>query len=115
MSDKHYSLDYLNSISDGDQDFIKDMLETFVSSVPDELSKMWKLVNAENWQKVGEDAHKFASSLVFLGLNDLKQIATKIEEHGIQQNNVSQIPVLLNELEKGCTQLITELKRDFDV
>ena len=115
MEEKHYNLDYLNSISGGDQEFIKDMLETFITNVPEDLKKIRNLVAIENWQKAGEDAHKFASSLLFLGLDRLKSIATQIEEYGINKQNVKQIPELLTELENGCNQLILELKRDFNV
>lgn len=115
MAEKNYNLDYLNSISNGDQDFIKDMLETFISNVPDELAKIRQLVADGNWQKVGEDAHKFASSLLFLGLDKLKSIATQIEEYGLENKNLDQIPELLAMLETGCHQLIIELKRDFNV
>ncbi len=115
MADKQYNLDYLNSISAGDQDFIKDMLETFVSSVPEELDKIRSFVVSENWQRAGEDAHKFASSLLFLGLDNLKTIASKIEEYGLNMENVDQIPGLLDQLDNGCRQLIIELKRDFNI
>jgi HPt (histidine-containing phosphotransfer) domain-containing protein len=115
MEDKKYNLDYLNSISGGDQDFIKDMLETFVTNVPLELKKIRNFVNEENWQKAGEDAHKFASSLLFLGLHDLRAIAIKIEDYGIAKVNIDQIPRLLNQLEDDCSQLIIELKQDFNV
>jgi HPt (histidine-containing phosphotransfer) domain-containing protein len=115
MEGKLYDLDYLNSISGGDQDFVKDMIITFIENVPEELNKIRNLIASKNWPKVGEDAHKFASSLLFLGLDNLKLIATRIEEHGLSGENVDQIPVLIDQLETGCRQIIIELKQDFNV
>ncbi len=115
MAEQHYNLDYLKSISGGDQDFVLDMLQTFVNNVPEELTKIRNLVSIKNWQKVGEDAHRFSSSMLFLGLDQLKTITTRIEEFGINKVNTDQIPELLNQLENGCNQLILELKRDFNV
>lgn len=115
MTEKHYNLDYLNSISGGDQEFVLDMLQTFVTNVPEELSKIKDFVIAGNWQKVGEDTHKFASSLLFLGLNNLKVIATQIEEMGLNRKDTNSIPELLHLLENGCNQVILELKQDFNV
>jgi HPt (histidine-containing phosphotransfer) domain-containing protein len=114
MAEKEYSLDYLNSISGGDQEFVKDMVQTFISNAPEEINKIRNMVIAKNWQKVGEDAHRFASSLLFLGLDKLKTLATEIEEMGLQQNNVHHIPALLDQLEQGCGQIIEQLKRDFN-
>jgi HPt (histidine-containing phosphotransfer) domain-containing protein len=115
MADRHYNLEYLQSISGGDQDFVQDMILTFISDVPNELIKLRKLVIEENWQRVGEDAHKFASSLLFLGLDELKLIAVEIEESGLSRNRLDHIPLLLDQLDKGCAQIIAELKRDYNV
>jgi HPt (histidine-containing phosphotransfer) domain-containing protein len=115
MAEKAYNLDYLNSISGGDQDFVKDMIVTFIINAPEEINKIKNWVTTENWQKVGEDAHRFASSLLFLGLDKLKDMAIQIEEMGLNQTNVHHITVLLGQLEKGCYQIIEELKHDFNV
>ncbi len=115
MAEKAYNLDYLHSISGGDQDFVKDMIVTFIINVPEEINKIKNWVTIENWQKVGEDAHRFASSLLFLGLDELKDMATQIEEMGLNQTDVHHISALLDQLEKGCYQIIKELKHDFNV
>ncbi len=115
MTEKSYNLDYLENISGGDQEFVNDMIQTFIINVPEDLEKIKNWVKNKNWQKVGEDSHRFASSLLFLGLDNLKQIANTIEELGIKQSDVTQIPDLINQLEKGCFQIIEELKRDFNV
>jgi HPt (histidine-containing phosphotransfer) domain-containing protein len=115
MTEKSYNLDYLENISEGDQEFVKDMIQTFIINVPEDLDKIKSWVKNKNWQKVGEDSHRFASSLLFLGLDNLKRIANTIEELGIKQSDVNQIPDLLDQLEKGCYQIIGELKRDFPV
>jgi HPt (histidine-containing phosphotransfer) domain-containing protein len=115
MAEQSYNLDYLNSISGGDKDFVVDMIVTFIHNAPEDLDKIKNYLADENWDKVGEDAHRFASSLLFLGLNDLKAIANRIEEMGLERNNIHHIPALLSQLEKGCYQIIEELKRDFNV
>ena len=115
MTEKSYNLDYLKSISGGDQEFVKDMIQTFIINVPEDLEKIKIFIKNKNWQMVGEDSHRFASSLLFLGLDNLKRIANTIEELGINQSDVTQIPSLMDQLEKGCCQIIDELKRDFTV
>jgi hypothetical protein len=42
-------------------------------------------------------------------------MAIQIEEMGLNQTNVHHITVLLGQLEKGCYQIIEELKHDFNV
>ena len=113
--EKHYRLDYLKSVSGGDESFILDMLVTFISNVPEELNKIKGFVNQKNWNKAGQTAHKFASNLLFLEIEELKSIAIEIEENGINETNIDKIPRLVQDLENGCNQIIDELKRDFNV
>jgi HPt (histidine-containing phosphotransfer) domain-containing protein len=113
MEEKHYNLDYLESISGGDKEFVLDMVGTFITNVPGDIANIRSLIAAGNWQKVGEDSHRFASSLLFMGLEDLKLIAVQIEENGLGSENLEQIPGLLDKLEQGCNQIVAELKRDF--
>ena len=110
-----YSLDYLNSISGGDKDFIKDMVQTFLSNVPEELQKMRQLVEKKEWVSVGSEAHRFASNLVFFELNKLRDIAVEIEILGTAQKETSKISGLLILLDEGCSLIIKELKNDFSL
>jgi HPt (histidine-containing phosphotransfer) domain-containing protein len=113
MPDIKYSLDYLNSISGGDTDFVKEMIQTFLSNVPEELLKIQHLIEKKEWKMVGSEAHRFASNLVFLELNTLRDITVKIEEMGTNQKHTDQISDLFNQLKAGCDQIIQKLKNDF--
>jgi len=115
MANKLYNLEYLNSISGGDQAFIMDMILTFISSTPDELGKINDFVTSSNWSQTGEAAHRFSSSLLFLGLDSLKQVSAEIEMLSLQGDDVEKIPELLVKLENGCNQVIAELESDFNV
>lgn len=113
--EKHYSLEYLHSISGGDENFVIEMIQTFISEVPEELNKIKIFVQQKNWVKAGQTAHKFASNLLFLEIKDLKNMAIQIEENGINNVNTDAIPELSEKLEYGCYQIIDELKRDFNL
>lgn len=111
---KNYSLEYLESISGGDKEFIKDMLQTFVKTVPEELKKIQQSIQNSNWKKAGEEAHKFGSNLLYLELNELKNIIITIETYGLEMEHTEEIPVLFDKLSAGCYQIIEQLKNDFD-
>lgn len=109
-----YALNYLKSISGGDKEFIKDMIITFVETVPEELQKIKTLIEQKNWRKTGENAHKFASNLLYLELDNLKQIINSIENYGLGMEHTDEIPVLFDKLSEGCFKVIDQLKKDFD-
>jgi HPt (histidine-containing phosphotransfer) domain-containing protein len=111
---KNYSLEYLKSISGGDEEFIQDMIQTFVSSVPEELGKIKNFIDLSDWHKVGEIAHKFCSNLLYLELENIKEIANNIETSGLAMEHTEMIPVLFEKLTNACNEIIQELKRDFE-
>jgi HPt (histidine-containing phosphotransfer) domain-containing protein len=111
---KNYSLEYLKSISGGDEEFIQDMIQTFVSSVPEELGRIKNFIDQSEWRKVGEIAHKFCSNLMYLELDNIKEIAINIETSGLAMEHTEKIPVLFEILTNACNEIIQELKRDFE-
>ncbi len=113
MIEDQYRLEYLHSISGGDIDFVNDMLQTFVANVPKELLKIRLLVEKKDWDSVGAESHRFASNLVFLELESLREVAIEIENISTAQRKTEKIPDLLKRLEEGCSNVIEALKSDF--
>ncbi|BDS15600.1 Hpt domain-containing protein [Aureispira anguillae] len=73
-------LTFLNEISGGDQEFIHDVLSTFLEEMPKDIDQMNQAIQEQNNIMIGRVAHKTKSSLQTLGLYDLKDIAVKIEQ-----------------------------------
>lgn len=73
-------LSYLNEISDGDKEFIADVLNTFLEEMPKDMAEMSNAITENNVIMVGKMAHKTKSTLHTLGLNELKEMALKIEQ-----------------------------------
>lgn len=115
MEGSVYNLEYLKSISSGDDVFILDMIRTFIDNVPAELAKINFYIETKNWRKAGEESHKFVSNLIYLSLEKLKTIAIEIEENGIGAINTDKIPDLFLKLKMGCEEVIIQLKHDFNI
>lgn len=115
MGTKKYNLDYLNEISGGDKDFILDMIQTFFNNTPNEIAELKGLTQNGEWLKVGENAHKFAPSLQFLGLNSLRPIINQIEDYAFAKEHTEMILPLVLKLEAQCMLVLDELKSDFNI
>lgn len=72
-------LTFLNEISDGDQEFITDVLQTFLEEMPKDMTQLRSAITTENIVEIGKVAHKTKSTLQTLGLHDLKEMAFEIE------------------------------------
>lgn len=115
MSRRRYNLSYLKEISGGDEDFILDMIQTFIKNTGDEIAILKDLAEQNKWETLGENAHKFAPGLQFLGLLSLRPVINQIEEYAFRQKNLDQIPNLIKKLEEECQLVSEELKQDFNI
>lgn len=73
-------LTFLNEISDGDQDFITDVLNTFLAEMPKDMAQLKHAIEQQDAVDIGRVAHKTKSTLQTLGLHDLKELAYSIEQ-----------------------------------
>lgn len=73
-------LTFLNEISDGDQDFITDVLQTFLVEMPKDMAQLQLAIDQQQTVEIGKIAHKTKSTLQTLGLHELKELAYSIEQ-----------------------------------
>ena len=114
MNEKLYNLKKLNEISQGDQEFVRGMLITFVENVTADIISIQSLKIMEDWMAIAETAHKLASNFAYLGANSLQDLAADIEKKVINDNDLIGIA---DKTEKMCHDglfLVNQLKKDFD-
>ena len=73
------NLSYLESIADGDQEIIKELITIFLEQVPEFTEGLANNFSAKNWKGIAALAHKAKSSVIsmgmnYLGNNDLKNL-----------------------------------------
>jgi len=72
-------LKYLNEISKGDANFIKEMIAIFLSETPQEIIKLEQAISKTDFEKIHAVSHHMKSTIPFIGLdliigNELKEI-----------------------------------------
>lgn len=85
-------LTYLETISEGDKEFIADILTTFLEEVPKDMEQVKQALAAKDNVQVGKMAHKVKATLHLLGLEELKSLALKIEQTAKSDPNHAEIP-----------------------
>lgn len=73
-------LTFIKEISDNDQAFINDVLNTFLTEMPKDIAQMNQALTDKDAVTIGKMAHKTKSTLQTLGLLELKELALKIEQ-----------------------------------
>jgi PAS domain S-box-containing protein len=110
---KQYDLNYLKNISGNNQEFIKEMLQTFTQSIPISLKDMEEALNISDLVKLAHIAHQVKPSMTLLGIKNLKETAVQIEE--LAKNSTSPtLELQLNVMEfiQTCKDIIADLTED---
>jgi signal transduction histidine kinase/DNA-binding response OmpR family regulator len=85
------NLHNLYHISAGDEQFVKQMIITFVNTTQNGLKEMQEAAVSVKWESVADLAHKLLSPCRHIGAADLYNLLSTVEKH--IRNNVSGEPV----------------------
>lgn len=105
-------LSYLKQVSNGDSDFIREMIEVFMRQTPETISNMEKHLKNKDWESLRTLSHKMKPSCPFFGLHNLYTIVSDIEEYAHKQINLEQLPEMIAEVKRTCLQAMAELEQE---
>lgn len=103
-------LSYLNLISGDDQEFIKEIVVTFLTEIDSELALLNKYVQSEDWQNAQRTAHKMKSPIHMLMADPLKNIITELESDLKGAKNLDKIPAQNTEFQSLIQTAIKEYR-----
>lgn len=106
---KVYSLEYLETISGGNHDFLIDCLQTFITSVSTKMEELKQAVNDNNTKNIGAIAHNIKPSFEMLENERAKDICNKLT----YEADTADIPALAAQLSYEFKTMETALKNDF--
>jgi len=95
---------YLEKVSGNNKDFIKEIAEAFIKSIPNSIQDLDKHADHENWTELARIAHKIKPSITLLGVHNLKDKIVKLEEEAKLHKN----PWLINKLSKEISYELQE-------
>ncbi len=110
-----YSLDKINEMADGDEDFINSVISVFLEEVPQDLEGLEHALNTSNYQQVYQLAHKIKPNVDLLGMEQTRAAALEIETLGKSEANMSEIQNIFPSLKKDIDQVVSELRKDFNL
>ena len=113
MVHRLYNLKKLDEIAQGNQEFIREMVVTFVENVTKDISGILSLKSVENWTAIAETSHKLASNFAYLGAGRLHALAADIERSVINERNLTGVSDKTDKLCNEGSFLVSQLKKDF--
>jgi len=104
------NLDYLKKLSNNDDQFIRELVKSFIEKTPQLLDEMQVSLSKKDWTQVGLLAHKLKPNLAFMGIDSLKQLTLDVEHNGKDASNLEHLASDVDTLISKCQAAINELE-----
>ncbi len=88
----------LEALLCNDPKMVQKFLDIFKSEIPDQLNLLEKSVMDRNWEIVSITAHGIKNQCRYLGLDEIAELAYKIEQLSEQNNQLGLTPGLVEKL-----------------
>ncbi|PSR53467.1 hypothetical protein AHMF7605_07975 [Adhaeribacter arboris] len=114
MPEKVCNLAILQSMANGNTEFLIKFLQMFIEQVPPQVQTMQEAVAQADWAKAGNLAHQLKANFDTVGISALHQPIRDLETNARQQTNLDGIPNLMAIIQTVTKQAITELQAEMD-
>ncbi|HAZ04309.1 MAG: hypothetical protein A2W90_23205 [Bacteroidetes bacterium GWF2_42_66] len=114
-TDKLINLSYLNEITGGEPEIVKEFIQLFLDQIPEFRDGLQNLLAEKKYKELGELAHKAKSSVMTFGMEDLGIKLKKLQLKTQVLENIDSYPEdvklftdLMNQAEK---ELLEEMEK----
>ena len=94
-----FDRDHALEITDGDVEFLKELIEIFNSEYPQRLAKISQATENKDFKAINETAHSLKGSSANLGLTRVYELSFEIEKMG-KEEKIEGIEEVYNKLEE---------------
>ncbi len=103
-------LTYLHTMTDGDTDMLKIMLDMLIAEIPEETEKMNDFATTQQWNELFQVSHKMKTTLAFIGNLEMTELNKTIENCTRNDVDLESVPALLARLTELSKIAVEELK-----
>lgn len=108
-------LTYLIEISNGDNSFIKEMIEVYIQQTPEALANLEKYLIEKDWKMLQGVTHKMKPSFTFFGLKEMYTIIDSMEEYLSKEIHFELLPEMIAKVKLICNRAMMELELKKDL
>lgn len=93
--EKLYDLDFVNEMAGGNEEFVNQLLELFVQTVPESIELINKHYENEDFEALGKEAHKLKSTISTVKIPSFVDKIKEMEQIGKTGEGLSRLPQLM--------------------
>jgi CheY-like chemotaxis protein len=108
-------LQYLTQLTKSNSKLMMEMISLYLEQTPPLINTMKKSLEDKDWISLQSAIHKMIPSFSIMGIApDFEEMAKKVQEYAISQEQTDTIPYLVSQIEEVCNQACIELKAEFN-
>lgn len=107
-----FSLDELNELSNGDQTFVKEMINVFVRTTSEGMHGIEEAFAKKDYNAIADHAHKISPPCRHMGAEELFTILKTIEDRIRRNDEVNKINALITKARAEVDELVKALKNE---
>jgi HPt (histidine-containing phosphotransfer) domain-containing protein len=108
------NLEYLREAAEGDKQIIREMIEMFLSHIPEFNQNLNDLFRKGQYSALGSEAHKIKSSIQILGMHESAVEMDALQTKTRQNIDPESYPVHIGNFERQCEAAIIELRAELE-
>ncbi len=106
---KHINMEYLDEISEGNQDLACDLIEMFIKQVPIFTEQLDLLYKNGDYVLLGKLAHKIKSSVSMMGISELASDMKHLELIAREGKEIEKYPIYIARFKSITNEAVNEL------
>ncbi len=111
---KLYNLDRLSQYVGNDDNQVKEMINIFLNTVPQDIDQLQKSADKEKWDKVYEVAHRIKPSVDVFEMNEVLVDIKRIEKLARDNNIENNLAELIKKLSEKFNSIILLLEKELE-
>jgi HPt (histidine-containing phosphotransfer) domain-containing protein len=111
----HYNLAKVYALSDNDPEFVLQIVNLFVTEVPDDLEQIKEGIKKKDHKHAYAYAHKIKPTLDLLGLKVAFEEILQVEAWTKAEGEKKEIKETFKSVKNQVEDAVKELKKDFDL
>jgi HPt (histidine-containing phosphotransfer) domain-containing protein len=105
------NLSYLQNITGGDTNSIRELINLFIEQVPEFIGNLRNHLEEQRYIELGREAHKAKSSVMIMGMDDLGHDLKALQMATISGTGVETYAQHVSRFESECIIAVEELQQ----
>lgn len=107
---KFISLEFLEDMAGGDDEFLVEMIDTYLASIPNSLDKLKQAYEQGDNKQLLLYAHKLKGSFNFIGCTQVGSVLSEVEEYAQNLKTNINLPEQLKYIFDDSSKITAELE-----